>query len=102
VFTALVAVVALVLLVLQHSLDERRYRGTLNMERARQDQLLNRLASRNLTEYVAVKQAEVFAATVPEGPKAEPMRYLYDETGLQRIEAPMDLEDEAYEKAGSM
>ena len=101
-FTALVAIVALALLVFQHVLDERRYRGTLNMERARQDQLLNRLASRNLTEYVSVAP-EVSAAVVPEDTKpSEPVRYLYDETGLQQIIAPADIEDEAYEKAGSM
>lgn len=99
VLAALLAI-AIALIVVTHELDQRRFRGTLNMERARQDQLLNRLAARNLTEYTAVETA-VSVATVPEAPR-EPVRYLTDPTGLITIQAPMDLQDPAYDEAGSM
>jgi len=99
VLAALLAL-AIILLVLQPVLIDRRHRATLNMERARQDQLLNRLAARNLTEYTAVEQA-VSVATVPAPPR-EPVRHLYDPTGLIQIDGPADIEDDAYDRAGSL
>lgn len=97
---AVLLALAMILIAVTHELDQRRFRSTLNMERARQDQLMNRLAARNLTEYTAVEVAQSVAVT-PDKP-AEPRRYLYDESGLTRIEAPVELDDPAYEAAGTM
>jgi hypothetical protein len=99
---AFLLLVAIALIVVTHELDQRRFRGTLNMERARQDQLLNRLMSRNLVEYNNVERTEVSAAVVPEEPPREPVRHLYDATGLIEIAGPMDIEDDAYAEAGAM
>ena len=102
--TALIAALAIVALVVQNFLASRRLDRLAASERMRQDLLLNRLASRNLGEFTAASQAQgISVVTVPDAPeRTEPVRYLYDETGLFQVPAPADLNDAAYEEAGSM
>lgn len=96
ILTAIVAVVAVVALVVQGRLGRRDTRSAVTLERARQDLLLNRLASRTLGEYVAASQQmgvpEIVAPQAP--PNAPRVRYLYDSTGLTRVEVPIEEDDE--------
>lgn len=100
---AFVIALAVVALVVQNLLAARRLERLANAERMRQDLLLNRIQARSLVEYTAASQAQgntpnVSAAVAP----PEPVRYLYDPTGLVQIPAPSDLADPAYEEAGSV
>jgi hypothetical protein len=102
VLTFLVALAAIAALVAQNILANRTLRSAVTLERARQDLLLNRLASRTLGEYTAASQAQGYHP-VPEPESIDQaMRYLYDETGLVRIQAPPNVDDDAYVEAGSM
>lgn len=77
-FIAILAAVAIVALVVQNERWARRLASSVAQERARQDLLLNRLASRTPGEYVALTQtlAEPTIQHTPAG------RHLYDPTGL--------------------
>lgn len=84
--TIVVIVLAVVILVLLVLLDrafasaQRRVDSVTAQERARQDQLLNRLASRTPGEYVALTQT-LAEATIQHSPPSR-VRHLYDATGL--------------------
>lgn len=98
---ALVGALALILLFLQNRMHRTDMRSAVALERARQDLLLTRLASRTPGEFVAAAQAAGEMPTPTPKAPAEVKRYLYDETGMTRIEAPADMNDPAYENAGS-
>lgn len=60
--------------------SQQRVDSVTAQERARQDQLLNRLASRTPGEYVALTQT-LAEATIQHTPPSR-VRHLYDPTGL--------------------
>ncbi len=101
--TALVAVVAILVIGLQNFQHRRDLRSAVALERARQDMLLTRLASRTPGEYVTAARAagEIVAPEVV-APTAPPVRHLYDATGLIEVSAPLDIEDAAYDEAGAL
>lgn len=74
-------VIALLVARTQHRVD-----AVVAQERARQDQLLNRLASRTPGEYVALTQT-LAEATIQHSPPSR-VRHLYDPTGLIHDEVP--------------
>jgi hypothetical protein len=103
----IVIAIAIVALVGQSIRYDRRLDDLTKQERLRQDLLLNRLATRTPYEYAAVTRAQGIA--VHEIPVPEyvtepdpPLRYLYDETGLNVVVGPADIEDAAYDQAGAL
>lgn len=93
--TALVALAAIVALVVQAHVARRALRSAVALERARQDLLLNRLASRTPAEFAAYAQTgpEIVAPLAPAN--APKVRHLYDQTGLVHVEISDDDDVEA-------
>lgn len=73
------AIGALIALTVASERYIRVLRSEVNMCKAQEQLLLNRLAARNLGELKAFEQ--------PIAPPSQPKRWLYDDTGLVRVEA---------------
>jgi heme exporter protein D len=94
-------VVSLAAIVFQDWSHQKEMHHVVAQERMRQDLLLNRLATRSLPEYRAAAEAQQLVETVP-APPAPKVRHLYDATGLIEVVGPGDMDDDAYEDAGSL